>query len=156
MRPEAPSSLDTQVIVYCDCPSEYSVVKVARSLQRAGFTSVRPCTAASKFGLQRANRLSAPISALIGRPLPLLKRSMEHEMRPDSLSTSRTPDLVASERDAGRRHDALIAEPRLIQKSKKYLVRARSRYGPTARAWPMPGSTQTEFLRGANLQDQNS
>ena len=76
-------------------------------------------------------------------------------MRPDSLSTSRTPDLVASERDAGCRHDALIAEPRLIQKSKKYLMKARSRYGPTARAWPMLCSTQTEFLRGANLQDQN-
>ena len=42
LRPEAPSSLDTQVIVYCDCPTEYSAVKVARSLQRAGFTSVRP------------------------------------------------------------------------------------------------------------------
>ena len=41
-RPEAPSSQDTQVIVYCDCPSEYSAAKVALHLQRAGFTRVRP------------------------------------------------------------------------------------------------------------------
>lgn len=36
------SSPDTQVIVYCDCPNEYSAAKVASRLRQAGFTSVRP------------------------------------------------------------------------------------------------------------------
>ncbi|RGE45001.1 sulfurtransferase [Comamonas testosteroni] len=30
------------VVVYCDCPNEISAARVARQLQRAGFTNVRP------------------------------------------------------------------------------------------------------------------
>ena len=41
-RPEAATSPDTPVIVYCDCPNEHSAATVARRLQRAGFTDVRP------------------------------------------------------------------------------------------------------------------
>lgn len=40
--PESASSPDMQVIVYCDCPNEYSAATVALRLRRAGFTCVRP------------------------------------------------------------------------------------------------------------------
>ncbi len=35
-------SRDLEVIVYCACPNEVSAAKVARELQRAGFSNVRP------------------------------------------------------------------------------------------------------------------
>lgn len=41
-RPDAASSADIQVIVYCDCPNEHSAAKVASRLRRAGFNRVRP------------------------------------------------------------------------------------------------------------------
>ena len=41
-RPQSSSSPDIQVIVYCDCPNEYSAATVARRLRQAGFTCVRP------------------------------------------------------------------------------------------------------------------
>ena len=33
---------EVEVIVYCDCPNEYSAAKVAFRLRKAGFTNVRP------------------------------------------------------------------------------------------------------------------
>ena len=30
------------LVVYCDCPNEVSAARVAKQLQRAGFTNVRP------------------------------------------------------------------------------------------------------------------
>jgi membrane protein DedA with SNARE-associated domain/rhodanese-related sulfurtransferase len=40
--PPAASSPDIEVIIYCDCPNDYSAAKVAYRLRQAGFTNVRP------------------------------------------------------------------------------------------------------------------
>lgn len=40
--PEAASSPGVEVVVYCDCPNDYSAAKVAKRLRQAGFTNVRP------------------------------------------------------------------------------------------------------------------
>ena len=40
--PAAGLSRDGEVVVYCDCPNEYSAAKVAQQLRRAGFRNVRP------------------------------------------------------------------------------------------------------------------
>ena len=33
---------EVEVIVYCDCPNDYSAAKMAWRLRQAGFTNVRP------------------------------------------------------------------------------------------------------------------
>lgn len=58
--PEAASSLDTQVIVYCDCPTEYSSAKVARRLQRAGFTCVRPLQGGIEAWIAAGHQIERP------------------------------------------------------------------------------------------------
>ncbi|MDQ6680271.1 MAG: VTT domain-containing protein [Pseudomonadota bacterium] len=40
--PPAAAAPDVEVIVYCDCPNDYSAAKVAYRLRQAGFTNVRP------------------------------------------------------------------------------------------------------------------
>lgn len=40
--PPAAASPHVEVIVYCDCPNDYSAAKVAYRLRQAGFTNVRP------------------------------------------------------------------------------------------------------------------
>ncbi|MEO8080793.1 MAG: rhodanese-like domain-containing protein [Caldimonas sp.] len=40
--PEAASAPGIEVVVYCDCPNDYSAAKVAQQLRRSGFTNVRP------------------------------------------------------------------------------------------------------------------
>ncbi len=40
--PPAAASPGVEVIVYCDCPNDYSAAKVAHRLRQAGFTHVRP------------------------------------------------------------------------------------------------------------------
>lgn len=40
--PPAAASPEVEVIVYCDCPNDYSAAKVAYRLRQAGFTNVRP------------------------------------------------------------------------------------------------------------------
>lgn len=59
-RPEAVASPDTQVIVYCDCPTEYSAAKVARHLQRAGFTRVRPLHGGIEAWIAAGHHLERP------------------------------------------------------------------------------------------------
>ncbi len=59
-RPEGPCSLDTQVIVYCDCPTEYSAAKVARHLQRAGFTRVRPLHGGIEAWIAAGHQIEGP------------------------------------------------------------------------------------------------
>ena len=40
--PAEAASPEVEVIVYCDCPNDYSAAKVAYRLRHAGFTNVRP------------------------------------------------------------------------------------------------------------------
>ncbi|MEO7114373.1 MAG: rhodanese-like domain-containing protein [Caldimonas sp.] len=40
--PPAAAAPDVEVVVYCDCPNDYSAAKVAYRLRQAGFTNVRP------------------------------------------------------------------------------------------------------------------
>ena len=40
--PAEATSPEVEVIVYCDCPNDYSAAKVAYRLRHAGFTNVRP------------------------------------------------------------------------------------------------------------------
>ena len=40
--PPAAASPEVEVVVYCDCPNDYSAAKVAWRLRKAGFTNVRP------------------------------------------------------------------------------------------------------------------
>jgi membrane protein DedA with SNARE-associated domain/rhodanese-related sulfurtransferase len=40
--PPSATAPDVEVIVYCDCPNDYSAAKVAYRLRQAGFTRVRP------------------------------------------------------------------------------------------------------------------
>ena len=40
--PPAAASPTVEVVVYCDCPNDYSAAKVAYRLRQAGFTNVRP------------------------------------------------------------------------------------------------------------------
>ena len=40
--PAAELAREGEVVVYCDCPNEYSAAKVAQQLRRAGFRKVRP------------------------------------------------------------------------------------------------------------------
>lgn len=40
--PPAAASPEIEVVVYCDCPNDYSAAKVAYRLRQAGFTNVRP------------------------------------------------------------------------------------------------------------------
>lgn len=62
--PEAASSPDTQVIVYCDCPNEYSAAKVARRLQRAGFTRVRPLHGGIQAWIEAGHEIVRPTCPL--------------------------------------------------------------------------------------------
>ncbi len=40
--PPAAASPEVEIVVYCDCPNDYSAAKVAHRLRQAGFTNVRP------------------------------------------------------------------------------------------------------------------
>ena len=40
--PPAAASPEVEIVVYCDCPNDYSAAKVAYRLRQAGFTNVRP------------------------------------------------------------------------------------------------------------------
>lgn len=63
-RPEAASTSDAQVIVYCDCPNEFSAAKVARHLQRAGLSRVRPLHGGIQAWITAGYQIARPNWAL--------------------------------------------------------------------------------------------